>query len=651
MEVGPEDPLARSTARLSISAIDVENENPRLQVAEFLRAENKSRRDSAISLNSFEEDEPKMGPPPKGDKRRRSSAQSFSLPSNSKIANTGKSPKKVHKKKLKKATLAPELEFTSGATWKRLPFKQLRELVLGVFTKSNNVQKRERWYDISNSGNVTSLVFCLVPGLPSPSSSEKDEEGKFYVPINAANLAPEFDFIQNFDQMIKTQSPGSKDLTYPPLQTITNIQLTKNEKKEILESLKASKITINDLLLSPGQLAQNRYPIDISNLEGWVETKDFEHEGSHTFALDCEFCQAASGKVLTRISLINFQGEVLLDQFVKPEEEITDYLTKYSGITEEKLKDVTTTLKDVQKMVLEIVAKGDILIGHSLESDLNVMRIKHEKICDTSLVYQHSKGPPLKPSLRWLSQKYLARTIQAGEATGNGHSSVEDAQACLDLVKLKIIEGWCFGLNVGEISIFHRLAKEADIYNNGDDFKSLWIDYSNYKDQESYIEPAEYNVIKLYANNDDEVVKNYKEAHDKKNFTVLSLKELEYNKGLCSVPSHFNGKIIQDPTEEQLSSLYKETNRRLNEIYQELPENSIMIINSTVGDPREMYRLQEVKRVFQKKEREGEDLKALPKEDVWDIDKQQALLEATEKAKKAISFIGIKKLSKTNPVV
>ena len=37
-----------------------------------------------------------------------------------------------------------------------------------------------------------------------------------------------------------------------------------------------------------------------------------------------------------------------MDELVKPKEEITDYVTKYSGITEELLRDVTTTIEDIQ---------------------------------------------------------------------------------------------------------------------------------------------------------------------------------------------------------------------------------------------------------------------------------------------------------------
>lgn len=57
---------------------------------------------------------------------------------------------------------------------------------------------------------------------------------------------------------------------------------------------------------------------------------------------------------------------------------------------------------------------------------------------DTSILYPHPGNSKYKFSLKKLCQKYLGRTIQKGE----GHNSVEDAIAALDLVKLKLEKGF-----------------------------------------------------------------------------------------------------------------------------------------------------------------------------------------------------------------
>ena len=54
-------------------------------------------------------------------------------------------------------------------------------------------------------------------------------------------------------------------------------------------------------------------------------------------AIDCEMVLTTEGSELARISIINFNYEVVYDWFVKPQGVVTNYLTKYSGITKETL--------------------------------------------------------------------------------------------------------------------------------------------------------------------------------------------------------------------------------------------------------------------------------------------------------------------------
>ena len=46
--------------------------------------------------------------------------------------------------------------------------------------------------------------------------------------------------------------------------------------------------------------------------------------------------------------------QVVYDTYVKPPNEITDYLTKFSGITPELMENCTTTLEDVQRKFLGV---------------------------------------------------------------------------------------------------------------------------------------------------------------------------------------------------------------------------------------------------------------------------------------------------------
>jgi len=60
---------------------------------------------------------------------------------------------------------------------------------------------------------------------------------------------------------------------------------------------------------------------------------------------------------------------------VKPTNKITNYLTVYSGITASKLKNVKTTLTDVQDDIIKLLSPDSILIGQSLNCDLEALKV------------------------------------------------------------------------------------------------------------------------------------------------------------------------------------------------------------------------------------------------------------------------------------
>lgn len=210
------------------------------------------------------------------------------------------------------------------------------------------------------------------------------------------------------------------------------------------------KFPRTQLVLSAWQLIEENYPLPLKGklrdaYSDYVMTKD-EYKPvtpkSPMFGLDCEMCMTNAGSELTRVSVVNERHETVYESLVKPYNEITDYLTRYSGITKEMLSDVTKRLEDVQVDLRELLPHDAILVGQSLNSDLHALKMMHPYIIDTSLIYNFTGERTRKPKLKTLAREFLNEDIQSGR---NGHCSIEDSITSLKLVQLKLSKSMEYG--------------------------------------------------------------------------------------------------------------------------------------------------------------------------------------------------------------
>ncbi|RFU79465.1 pab-dependent polya-specific ribonuclease subunit pan2 [Trichoderma arundinaceum] len=143
---------------------------------------------------------------------------------------------------------------------------------------------------------------------------------------------------------------------------------------------------------------------------------------------------------LARASVVRGQGEneglPFIDDYISIKEPIVDYLTSYSGITEEDLNPRTTKhsllpLKVAYKKLWILLNLGCKFLGHGLKQDFRVINIHVPKaqVIDTIDLFF------LKSRLRKLSLAFLAWYLLKEDIQMETHDSIEDSRTALKLYR------------------------------------------------------------------------------------------------------------------------------------------------------------------------------------------------------------------------
>mmetsp|Transcript_39510 Transcript_39510/g.58050 ORF Transcript_39510/g.58050 Transcript_39510/m.58050 type:complete len:382 (+) Transcript_39510:107-1252(+) len=165
-------------------------------------------------------------------------------------------------------------------------------------------------------------------------------------------------------------------------------------------------------------------------------------------ALDCEMVGIGlngSQSALARVSMVNWEGAIILDTFVKVKVPVTDFRTFVSGVTAQDIESEDAVDFDVCRHLVQTILNGRVLIGHALVNDLSALMINHPwyytrdtatytPFMQLRMSRESNLGHEMKArKLRDLAWDKLGICIQQ---MGNAHSSVEDAIVALELYKL-----------------------------------------------------------------------------------------------------------------------------------------------------------------------------------------------------------------------
>ncbi|XP_022127119.1 RNA exonuclease 4 [Pieris rapae] len=146
------------------------------------------------------------------------------------------------------------------------------------------------------------------------------------------------------------------------------------------------------------------------------------------YAIDCEMVQNnLNQSMLARVSLVDEDLRVIMDEYVKPTHPVSDYRTWISGIQPGYERNAKPKSEVINR--LGNIINGNVLVGFDIQKDLDALGITYPNVKDVA-TYQPLLKFGQKQSLKTLALNELGLNIQNGS-----HDSIEDARAVMKIYK------------------------------------------------------------------------------------------------------------------------------------------------------------------------------------------------------------------------
>lgn len=203
-------------------------------------------------------------------------------------------------------------------------------------------------------------------------------------------------------------------------------------------------------LLSQGYIFSNTPVLDNTYTgQGIIQIAEFQQSPEstlgpstgkrHAVVIDCEMVENSNfRKEVAFICVVDFlTGQVLFRHYVRTEREVTRWMSRTSGVTPSAMANAVANgqalsgWKAAREALWRYISSDTVLIGQSLNSDLNVLGMFHSRIVDSAILTAESVFLELEPwqplkrlwSLKRLANELLDYNIQG---SSNGHDCLED---------------------------------------------------------------------------------------------------------------------------------------------------------------------------------------------------------------------------------